>query len=749
MPLAKTFALLTTLGLLLLIPPSTQAEWREAPPPPGGVVYSAFVADANTWLAELPGDSSPRFGVSDDGGLSWTEVPLTGFSLAYPAGAHADGSFRVVAFGSIEGDTSTLQVLRVDGSGSVEPLGPPIPEVSGNPFISVSAVDGDGATWVPFHDAATSTHKLSVIAKDGSVTTRALPDEGPTHHWEARPSVFGMRLVRVPDLLMVGVLPTGTFKLGDGGTIVPAEAYPVEYADGDLWFAPSSRRASWDGGAHWSETELTEAFVRRAPGTGTPRYLISEGAVAERYSPDLFRRTGLKLQGGATNVVDTGDSLVAWNEGSIYVHEGALPQLALEIGSLSADARRLIARANLFRADAGLPPLTGDALVSQAAHNHSAYSALNPDEMKGLAAHYETPGKAGFTGGTSSERCAAVGASCGGEVMFSPTQDPVGGWLATPYHRRLPGAPQAGVVGAGEVEKGWAVMNGGELHNVLVRPFGYPVGRWRGDEGFSGETPDPVQVCNEAGKAIDYPVGITVSFYLPREAGDVTRIEVRKEGDPTPLPGCLLHTGSDRGNVGNLVLDDPLVAGTTYRARGEWSTGQTWRASAGPGGIGTLSHEWSFSYQPDAPQGERERGRGARCGGKLVTKLGTGRRDVIVGTKRADVIDARGGNDRVRSLGGDDVICGEGGRDRLNGGRGRDRLYGNGGNDRLAGGPGKDRLYGSRGRDWLAGGPGKDRLVDGPGRDTVLDAPGRRRAQAGPQKTKMLSPYSIRSKISG
>lgn len=108
-----------------------------------------------------------------------------------------------------------------------------------------------------------------------------------------------------------------------------------------------------------------------------------------------------------------------------------------------------------------------------------------------------------------------------------------------------------------------------------------------------------------------------------------------------------------------------------------------------------------------------------RCGGRLATVVGTTSRDVLRGSRFADVIASLAGNDAIKGLGGNDVICGDGGNDRLLGGKGRDRLLGAAGRDRLLGGRGADRLLGGKGRDRLLGGLGRDRLRSGPGRDLV------------------------------
>jgi Ca2+-binding RTX toxin-like protein len=74
---------------------------------------------------------------------------------------------------------------------------------------------------------------------------------------------------------------------------------------------------------------------------------------------------------------------------------------------------------------------------------------------------------------------------------------------------------------------------------------------------------------------------------------------------------------------------------------------------------------------------------------------------VLKGTKHAD---------RIFGRGGDDLIKGK---------RGRDRLFGNKGNDTLVGGKARDRLRGGKGADILLGGKGPDRIAGGPGPDQL------------------------------
>jgi len=114
-----------------------------------------------------------------------------------------------------------------------------------------------------------------------------------------------------------------------------------------------------------------------------------------------------------------------------------------------------------------------------------------------------------------------------------------------------------------------------------------------------------------------------------------------------------------------------------------------------------------------------------RCGFNVVNRVGTGGRDVLKGTGRADGFLLFAGNDVGRGFGRNDSLCGGRGRDRLFGGNGRDRLFGQAGPDRLFGGRGRDLLFGQRGRDRLFGGKGRDKLKAGAGRDRCFGGPGR------------------------
>ena len=104
------------------------------------------------------------------------------------------------------------------------------------------------------------------------------------------------------------------------------------------------------------------------------------------------------------------------------------------------------------------------------------------------------------------------------------------------------------------------------------------------------------------------------------------------------------------------------------------------------------------------------------------TISGTGSGDNLNGNNETtgDVIDAGGGDDRVRGLGSDDAIIGGGGNDRIFGEGGNDIIIGEAGNDRLFGNDGDDILYGGDDNDRLIGGAGNDLLNGGDGNDGLI-----------------------------
>src|SRR5436309_2528307 len=100
-----------------------------------------------------------------------------------------------------------------------------------------------------------------------------------------------------------------------------------------------------------------------------------------------------------------------------------------------------LARANEFRARAGLPPLQGDAAITTATQNHANYYALNHADPPAIAnPHNEVAGKPGFTGVNFWDRLQAAGFSgnATAEVMhfLGDPRASVNGWMASVFHRQ-------------------------------------------------------------------------------------------------------------------------------------------------------------------------------------------------------------------------------------------------------------------------------------------------------------------------
>ncbi len=98
--------------------------------------------------------------------------------------------------------------------------------------------------------------------------------------------------------------------------------------------------------------------------------------------------------------------------------------------------------------------------------------------------------------------------------------------------------------------------------------------------------------------------------------------------------------------------------------------------------------------------------------------------DAFTGTRYADVIDGRGGNDTIFGMDGTDIIKGGDGNDTLTGDRGTDSLLGGAGRDRLTGGSEGDILRGGAGdnaADQFIFLRVSDSGIAGTARDTIQD----------------------------
>jgi hypothetical protein len=205
-----------------------------------------------------------------------------------------------------------------------------------------------------------------------------------------------------------------------------------------------------------------------------------------------------------------------------------------------------------------------------------------------------------------------------------------------------------------------------------------------------------------------------------------------------PLLGAL-------GAFGGPTATHPLLPGSPAidRAAACGGTGHDQRGTARPQGAGCDSGAFERSPDDGPPEGSPELGAppagqddsiGADARTKppprsACTVRGTPGDDVLVGTRKRDVLCGLGGDDVLRGKGGkdtlvggdgNDVLTGSYGADSLFGGNGDDALRGNGGNDKLFGGAGEDLLVGGIGRNVLRGGRGIDRAIYVPALDRLL-----------------------------
>ncbi len=97
--------------------------------------------------------------------------------------------------------------------------------------------------------------------------------------------------------------------------------------------------------------------------------------------------------------------------------------------------------------------------------------------------------------------------------------------------------------------------------------------------------------------------------------------------------------------------------------------------------------------------------------------------DSLVFGDEANIVNALGGDDIIRTNGGDDEIHGGDGNDNLGGGTGNDTLYGDADNDTLYGNTGNDTLDGGTGNDNLQGQENHDTYLfgRGDGSDTIIE----------------------------
>ncbi|PIQ51067.1 MAG: hypothetical protein COW02_16710 [Comamonadaceae bacterium CG12_big_fil_rev_8_21_14_0_65_59_15] len=245
------------------------------------------------------------------------------------------------------------------------------------------------------------------------------------------------------------------------------------------------------------------------------------------------------------------------------------------LGALAADEQAAaLAEVNRTRQLVGLPAVTRNALLDQAAQAHADYLQAN---INGIS-HDETLGLPGFTGATPSARLSAAGYaySTMNEVIsggVASGQQAVQGLVQAIYHRFGILAPAVAEVGIGLGVASGKFPNvviefGATVSNAVTMPQGwlgtYPVDGQTGvvrDFLSDTESPDPVSNQNRVG----YPVSIHAG------ANDTLLVSsfTLKPVGGSPVAVQLLNAPTDAHVPASSVAIVPLSVldyGTAYQA---------------------------------------------------------------------------------------------------------------------------------------------------------------------------------------
>ena len=254
---------------------------------------------------------------------------------------------------------------------------------------------------------------------------------------------------------------------------------------------------------------------------------------------------------------------------------------------------------NTRRTQLGVPALTRNALVDQAAQNHSAYQGTNPP-----VSHDETIGKSGYTGATVLQRLNHVGYTFTGGYAYgeviSGSASTSGEYLAEElvtaiYHRFVIFEPKFKEIGAGAVtdRSGYTYFTTNfTANNGLGAGIGatqivtWPVD---GQTGITrnflsdSEKPDPVDGQNEVGYPVsvhaDLDVKLTVTSFTmrPRGGADISvKLLAKSRGD--------IHAPDSAVSIVPLAV---LAPNTTYDV-----------SFAGTSNDLPISKIWSFTTKP-------------------------------------------------------------------------------------------------------------------------------------------------------
>jgi len=565
-------ALLAWIVLLACVP-GASARFVAATSPPG--FLDSFAASDDAWVTATSGFPLQVF-ASRDRGDSWQAIPLNGLDTPQALNGLSVGPDR--AFYATVRDNNGQALMRMARGATTFERVPAILPSDFQAYAGAPAWDDRGRMWIGVIEMGRL--RIARVGADGALTDEASTSVDTNGAPELQ--FAGGRLYVDIDANVLQ-LDSGRLRVISGvNTTAFGSHFPV-LAAGNAVLTRSG--LSVDGGRNFGSRFNAQLI----PVHGSDRLLVereftneSGGRVLTRWSPTVYRPSGLTVPQGTESMWQTQRGLVAFaagGNGAVSVHTGGIPAYTVDGRGVRGIARSMIKRANFFRRRAGLPPLLADRLITKASLNHARYwssRALPRGHL--LDVHGETPGTRGFTGRTPTDRCKHVGGECGGEVMNfgNQAQTPVDSWVSTPYHREPFIDPSNTTAGAARVGR-IAVMNfqrGPE--NVVLGPVRFPLGRYSGTLRFAGnEAPDPIAACRAAHQSLGPNPSVPVSFVPP--VGVSKQAVVRLFRGGRAVPGCT--------RVGFFMGRSPLRPHTRYTAKA------TWQAAEGGSPITTV---WTF-----------------------------------------------------------------------------------------------------------------------------------------------------------
>lgn len=229
------------------------------------------------------------------------------------------------------------------------------------------------------------------------------------------------------------------------------------------------------------------------------------------------------------------------------------------------EVEALYASVNAIRAQAGLPALTLDPVLSIGCMQHARYMVVNRGSpaVAGLNAHHQRPDLPGAS---------AAGAECAVHAVLAPaTADlpsALRAWMGSLYHRRPFLSPRVSRFGVG-----YAPLPEGGIAAALMlpedpsaEPTGWPVlwpasGQVDVPLNFGTEVPSPIPGGGQFG---GYPVTL---FFPDQKPVAIKSANLRANNQDVPVylsSPAAPATEFSRYGVVSLIPKEPLLPGTTY-----------------------------------------------------------------------------------------------------------------------------------------------------------------------------------------